>query len=487
MLLGALSTGGTMPFWSTANQGGIMPDYNGGVALVQAYKTFDETKTFQWHAGASFAANWQPDNPLNTTGLPLSAMADELYIGARWKVLRADIGAMHREREFLGSDLCLGSLSVNEGHIIESNNARAIPGYKLTLEPWAVPFTGKHLLISGVWGDYKTFDDRYMKDALIHRMQAYLTYDSRNHFYVRIGLDHYALWGGTGPGGKTMKTSFANYLRISTGRSASSDPDDGTFSDKLNCLGDHGGAEELRMGWRYDDFDVTFQYEKPYSDKSGMRFNNLPDGAYTLHFSFKDKDRWVSDILGEFHYTMWQSGPRHDSETYKDEDGNEIPYVWSEHKEMNFFGGDNYFCNGEYQSGWTCCGRSICGPLFSTKLYNDGYYRIYNNRLIAYHFGLSGKLFRYAPYRLMLTYSRNCGTFFAPLVPGANVWNTEWVWWKQNTWDKPLPQFSAALNGYVPFYMAWRGRLDIVYGLYLDAGELLNKCFGCTLGVRFTL
>ena len=170
MLLGALSTGGTMPFWSTANQGGIMPDNSGAVALLQAYKTFDETKTFQWHAGASFAANWQPNDPLNPEASPFHAMADELYVGARWKVLRADIGAMHREREFLGSDLSLGSLSVNEGHIVESNNARSIPGYTLTLEPWAIPFTGKHVLISGVWGDYKTFESdpcKYIQGLLV--------------------------------------------------------------------------------------------------------------------------------------------------------------------------------------------------------------------------------------------------------------------------------------------------------------------------------
>lgn len=478
MLLGALSTGGTMPFWSTANQGGIMPDNSGAVALLQAYKTFDETKTFQWHAGASFAANWQPNDPLNPEASPFHAMADELYVGARWKVLRADIGAMHREREFLGSDLSLGSLSVNEGHIVDSNNARSIPGYTLTLEPWAIPFTGKHVLISGVWGDYKTFDDRYMKGALIHRMQAYLTFDTGKHFYIRIGLDHYALWGGVGPNGQTMDINFKNYFRICTGRSAGSD---GTVSDQINCLGDHGGAEELRMGWRAEDWDITFQYEKPYSDKSGMRFNNLPDGAYTLHFGLKDKDRWVSDVLAEFHYTMWQSGAKHEAET--DAEGNVIPW----HPGFNIFGGDSYFTNGEYASGWTNFGRSICGPLFFTRRYDDGVTRIYNNRYVAYHLGVSGKLFKFAPYRLMLTFSQNCGTYSEPLTPGATPWDTDWQWWEKNTWDKPLPQFSAALNGYVPFYVGWSSRLDIVYGLYLDAGKVLNNCFGATLGVRFTL
>lgn len=469
-----------MPFWMVSNQGGIMPEVNGAHALLQAYKPFDESKTFQWHTGLSLAANWQPNDPLNPASSPLHGMIDELYAGARWNVLRADIGMMRREREFLGADSMLGSLSVNEGHIVESNNARTMPGYKLTLEPWAIPFTGKHLLISGVWGDAMTLDPRYMQGALTHTIRGYLTFDSLRHFYIRIGLDHYALWGGTSPDGRSMKLSWDNYFRMATGRSAGAD---GTVSDQMNVIGEHGGAEELRMGWRYDKFDVTFQYEKPYSDKSGMRFNNLPDGAYTLHFSLKDKDQWVSDVLAEFHYTMWQSGNRHDKET--DENGNQID--WNKDMDFNIFGGDNYFTNGEYKSGWTHFGRSICGPLFYTKLSNNGIYQIYNNRYIAYHLGVSGKLFRFAPYRLMLTYSANCGTYTKPLVDGASNWGTPWKWWKKNTWDQPLHQFSAGLDGYVPFKLSGRQNLDIVYGLYVDAGEVLDKVFGFNIGVRYNI
>lgn len=477
MLLGALSTGGSLPFWAVSNQSGIMPDNNGVLALVQAYKPFDTSKTFQWQAGVSLAANWQPVDPLNPASSPFHPMVDELYAGVRWKVLRADIGMMHNDREFLGSDRSLGSLSVNEGHIIESNNARAMPGYKLVLEPWAIPFTGGHLLINGVWGDYKTIDDRYMQGALVHRLKGFLTIDTKRHFYIRIGLDHYAMWGGTSPDGLAMSVNWKNYWRMATGRHAGSD---GTVSDQINVIGDHGGAEELRMGWRADKFEITFQYEKPYSDKSGMRFNNLPDGAYTLHWSLKDKDRWITDALFEFHYTMWQSGAKHEAET--DEDGNVIPW----HPGFNIFGGDNYFTNGEYRCGWTHFGRGICGPLFFTGIDEQGYWRVINNRYVAYHLGISGKLFRVAPYRLMLTYSRNCGKYGAPLVPGADIWGTDWQWWQPNTIDVPLSQFSAALNGFVPFRLSRHHNLDLVYGLYVDAGEVLKNAFACTLGVRYT-
>ena len=482
MLLGALSSGGTTPFWAVSNQGGIMPDNNGALALVQAYMPFDESKTFQWKAGVSLAANWQPNDPLNPESSPLHPMVDEVYAGARWKVLRADIGMLHREREFLAADPRLGSLSVTEGHIIESNNARAMPGYSLILEPWGIPFTKGHLLISGLWGDYKTIDDRYMDGALVHRIRGTVRYDTRKHFYIQVGLDHYALWGGTPPEGSKlnpMAITFDNYLRICTGRSASSD---GSKSDQMNCLGDHGGAEQLRMGWRTDASEFTFQYEKPYSDKSGMRFNNIPDGVYTLSWSRKDKEAWITDALVEFHYTMWQSGTIHERET--DADGNQLD--WKENKNLNIFGMDNYFTNGEYKSGWTHFGRGICGPLFLTDVSSSGVRSVRNNRYMAIHFGLSGRFFRKAPYRLMLTLSDNYGSYSWPYISPSSA-KSGWNWWEPNTIDKGLKQLSAGFSGFVPFRLGRRSTIDAVYGLYADLGELLGKNYGATLGVRFNL
>ena len=480
MLLGALSSGGSLPFWAVSNHNGIMPGDDGAVGLVQLYKPFDESRTFQWRAGASLAANYCPSDPLNPESSPFHPMVDELYAGLRWKVLRADFGIRHRDREFLGSDPMLGSLSVTGGHIIESNNARSMPGLDLALEPLAVPFTGEHLLISGNWSDYKTTDDRYMDGALVHRLKAYIRYDTHKHFWIQAGLDHYALWGGTPPEGSKlnpMAVNLSNYLRICTGRSAGSE---GSKSDQMNCLGDHGGAEQLRMGWRASGFNLVFQWEKPYSDKSGMRFNNIPDGVYTLHFSLNDKDRWISDALLELHYTMWQSGTIHEREV--DSEGKQIN--WHENKTLNIFGGDNYFTNGEYKSGWTHYGRGICGPLFFTGL-SSGVVQVVNNRYKAVHMGVSGKLFRKAPYRLMLTFSENYGTYSKPYISPSS-WKSGWNWWEPNTIDKGLRQMSLAFTGFVPFSIARRNALDIVYGLYADSGELLEKNFGATLGVRYS-
>lgn len=480
MLLGAMSSGGSLPFWAVSNANGIMPTNDGGLALVQAYKPFDESKTFQWRAGASLAATYVPVDMADPGSSPLHAAVDELYGGIRWKVLRLDLGMMHRDREFTGSAPALGSLSVTEGHLVESNNARTMPGYKLVLEPWAVPFTGGHLLLDGTWGDYKTIDDRFVKGALVHRLLARATYDTGRHFYVSLGIDHYALWGGTPSDPKyiPIDVNFSNYFRICTGRSASPA---GSRSDQMNCLGDHGGAEQLRMGWRENAWDLTFQLEKPYNDKSGMRFNNIPDGVYTLHWGLKDKDRWITDALVEFHYTMWQSGTIHEKET--DADGKQID--WHSNKSLNIFGLDSYFTNSEYKSGWTHFGRSICAPTFLTGRSN-GVSQIINNRYRAIHLGLSGNLFRVAPYKLMLTFSDNYGTYSRPYIGPSSIYSG-WNWWEPNTIDKGLKQFSAAFTGYVPFKIGLRHTLDLVYGLYADAGEPVGKNFGATAGVRYIL
>ena len=43
MLMGALSTGESLPFWMTSNQYGLMPEHNGALALVQAQLTMSRT------------------------------------------------------------------------------------------------------------------------------------------------------------------------------------------------------------------------------------------------------------------------------------------------------------------------------------------------------------------------------------------------------------------------------------------------------------
>ena len=494
MLLGALSGGAgqPLPFWATANQWGLMPENQGMMAVVQAQTDFDASRTLQFRWGASMAVNSYA-NDLDPASNPVHLMADELYGSLRWKVFTLDMGMKHRDLDFYGSDARLGSLSTTGGHVAESGNARAMPGYLITLDPVAIPWTGRHVWLYGAFGDYKPLGLRYEEDPLVHRTRIGFRFDVGARLRLHFLLDHYAIWGGTVPGLDLTPVTFGNYLRVISGRPAGAE---GPMGDRLNVIGDQGGGELWRAEYLGDGWSIEFQHDIPYSDGSGMGFQNFPDGVNTLHFGWKDKDRWISDILYEYTYTMYQSGPINREQF--DEKGHSITPPG-----VKTTGGDNYFNNWEYRSGWTHFGRPVCTPL----MYPDGTHAgtwtsarlvlgLENTRLKAHHFGLSGKLFRVHPYKLMLTYSANHGIYPKPYA-GESAWDKEWGSVKET----PLRQFSAGFTGSV-LLRAIAGRpaapassapvphrpmdLSVLYGLYADRGAVLQDTFGATLGARIS-
>ena len=472
MLLGALSSSGSLPFWATAGQYGLMPEASGTLALVQARTAFNEADTFQWRWGVSLAACTYNDD-LDPGSSPWHPMVDELYFSARWKALTLDLGQKRRPLDFMASDPSLGSLSVTGGHIMEGGNARAMPGYLITLDPVAVPLTNRHLWLYGAFGDFVTQDLRFVAGALVHRTQVGLRGDIGDRLRLHFLLDHYAMWGGTHPEHASMPVNLENYLRVLFGRPAGAA---GAMTDQLNVIGDQRGGELLKAEYFGDGWTLAAQHDIPYDDGSGMGLQNFPDGVNTLAFSWKDKDRWVSDIVYEYHYTMYQSGPINREQN---------PDLFPDGKTT---GGDNYFNNGEYRSGWTHFGRPVGEPLFFPVGTRDGSWSpalvtkgVENNRLKAHHLGLSGKLFRSWPYRLMLTWSRNYGTYWTA-YKGESAWAKPWG----SVRETPLHQCSACFNGLTGPLFGLPG-LTGTYGVSADWGEVLPRSFGAMLGLRYTI
>lgn len=468
MLLGAASGTGELPFWAVTNNYGLMPQHSGGLALIDAHTASDASRAFVWDGGVSLAASAEVAQPLGDGRL----MVDQLYGGVRWSVLSLDLGMKHHHRDFLSAgENALGSLSTTSGSIIWSSNSRSLPGYTLTLSPLTVPYTNGVLDIFGRYGDYRTYDNRYVAGAYLHNMQMGLIFHITDRLDFRFALDHYALWGGVSPIYGRMPLTLDNYLRVILGRSAAAGGDGSTLSDIYNVIGNQLGGEQFRLDWRGEGWSVTLQHDIPYDDGSGMGFQNFPDGVNTLHFGFDSKDRWISDVLFEYGYTMCQSGTAHD---IVDDNGNTV-----------ILGGlDNYFNNYGYNSGWTFSGRTAGLPLIFPKGTRDGSYDpagivmgVENNRLKFHHLALGGKLWHRAPYRLMLTFSRNYGTYFSPYEGESQIFR-EWG----TVRETPLRQFSAAFNGTVPV-RAFSGRLCINYGLYCDYGEVLRDTFGATFGI----
>ena len=441
-MIAAAGNSGNLPFWAQANTGGMMPATSGGVTCAAVETGYQPAGMLQWRAGTTLAGRV-------AAGEGASAQVNEAYAGIRWKVLSLDLGMKQQQAAFV-ANRNLGSLSATGGHMAWSGNARPMPGYTIELQPIVVPFTGRVFWLEGAYGDYKTIDDRYVQDALLHRMQFNFVFKIGQRLTFRLGLDHYAFWGGTSsdPTVGRQPISLADYFRVITGRSATSaNPE----QDQAYVQGNHLGSELWRWDWKGDGWHFVFQHDIPYEDGSGMGFQNFPDGVNTLWFSWDDKDRWVSDILYEYHHTMSQSGPVHDA------------IVGYDYKIIG--GRDNYFNHAVYKSGWTHFGRTIGNPLLYPDTAAPG---IRSNRIKAHHFALAGKLFRCAPYKLMLTYSRNYGTYDAPLHED----------------ESGDGQFSGAFQGEIPGLFRVQNLL-LTYGLYGDFGTVRPHCVGATLGLRF--
>ena len=483
LLTGALSGGGSLPFWATTNQWGLMPENNGALTVLQARTQYDDSKDFQWRWGVSLAANYDSGTAAAEAATGKAAdfrlMADELYASIKWKKFSLDAGMKHVDLDFYGAGTpTLGSMSTTGGHIIWSGNARALPGYLLNLDPVPLPWTNKKVWLYGSFGDFKTLDNRYVAGALLHRTKAMLRFDITPRLSFHFGLDHYALWAGKYEKAD-MPVTLDNYLRVIMGRHASGG---GSQSDQINVIGDQGGGELLRFDWRGDGWKAVFQHDIPYADGSGMGFQNFPDGVNTLWFGFDDKDRWVTDVVYEYQYTMKQSGTMHDRPTTEEERAHLDP-ADQYHYWRHIIGGcDNYFNNGEYKSGWTYYGRTIGDPLIVPKGTRARTWTgramvlgVENNRLKAHHFSIAGKLFHKLPYKAMLTYSKNYGTYGGPYV-GESQLGKPWGTVKET----PLRQLSGALVGEVPV-----GSFAITWGVYADYGSLLEHNFGASLGLRY--
>ena len=501
LLTGAAASGGALPFWATTNQWGLMPENDGALALVQTHTQYDETKEFQWRWGVSLAANYDTGTAAAEAATGKAAdynlMADELYASVKWKYFSLDAGLRRFDLDFYGAGTpSLGSMSTTGGHIIFSGNARTMPGYLLNVDPMPVPFTNKHFWVYGSFGDFKTLDNRYVKGALIHRTKIVGKFCITPRLDFHWGLDHYAMWAGDyQTAGAEMPVTFDNYFRVITGQHASSA---GSVNDQLNVIGDQGGGELLRLDYRGNGWKASLLHDIPYADGSGMGFQNFPDGVNTLWFGFDDKDRWVSDVLYEFAYTRNQSGWYHDRPTTEEErehlDPSDEYHYWHHIRG----GGDNYFNNSYYRSGWTHFDRPIGYPLFFPKGTHNGTWTshraaddrsttnrgVENNRLRAHHVAVSGKLFKQFPYKLMLTYSQDYGLYSVPYL-GESPWNK----YPGTVEEFPLHQVSGAFVGEVPCAAftsprSWLQPFSITYGLYADKGQLLPDLFGFTVGLR---
>jgi hypothetical protein len=175
-----------------------------------------------------------------------------------------------------------------------------------------------------------------------------------------------------------------------------------------------------------------------------------------LHYPMKDmllgteinlkQGRWLRDIVFEYIYTRYQSGPvYHDrTETISD----------------HVAGKDNYY-NHYIYPGWQHWGQVMGNPLYRSPLYNmDGMLMVENNRFWGFHLGLSGHPVQPFDYRILATWQEGFGTY-------------------DYAFDKIRHNASVMFEGVFHLHRNW----DVKGAYAMDFGSILGRNTGFQITV----
>lgn len=356
-----------LPFWFYSNQRGRVSAGTSLNSLLSAsYKLeLGNKSTIQFGGGILF------DN-----GSSDRFVIDELYIDYTYDWLDVTLGRKQQKEIYNG-------LSSTNANILWSLNSRPMYGIHINTNRTLYLDKNQNLGIELTWEDYIQNEDAPTNDY-VHHKSFHTVLNFNSNYSLKIGLNHFAQWGGTSPNFGKQPSKFSDYLRIISGSGGGEGATDG---DQKNALGNHLGSWDLYFTRNFDKSKIQLIYNSIFDDASGRRLANFPDGRYGLFWESNDENRLVSSAIYEFYYTKHQS---HD---------------------VNYWGADNYLNNGIFSYGWAYKDRVLGSPFFT---YDKNEHRIVNNKFVAHHVGLKGNLNpsqQQFDYRFLMSYSINDGTY----------------------------------------------------------------------------
>lgn len=402
------------PFWLNANKYGLS-SVRAQSAYIRA-KITRQDEFGKWHLDYRADIAGAIDH---TSGL----IIQQLYGEAQYKKVRFAIGSKERPLELKNDELSSGSMTLGI-------NSRPVPQVRVELpDYWQVtPWLGLkgHVaygwFTDGKWQEnYQPTGSRYVRKALYHSKSGYLHFGNEERFPLSgtLGLEMATQFGGTiyNLDATHPKVELDHGLKAFWNAffSGGNDPTDGVYA---NNSGNMLGSWIADISYKFPTWKVRAYYDHFFEDHSGLfmlgsggwNADNTKQSRHFTGYKLKDglwgvevtlpKNRFVSDIVYEYLYTKYQSGPLYHDHTAQipDEVG----------------GKDGYYSHNLYLA-WAHWGQVIGNPLITSPIYNkDRVLQIRNNRLFAHHIGFRGNPTDRLHYRFLLTYSENWGSYFAP-------------------------------------------------------------------------
>lgn len=417
------ASGDHAPLWLNANRYGLSSlDKSNGYVRAALVRPLSSDSTRQWRRG--FAADLAVADGFTST-----IVVQQMYAELGWKQWLLTAGAKEQPMQMKNQELSSGSQTLGI-------NARPVPGVRLEIpDYWDIPGTKGWMAFKGhIFYGWAT-DANWQKNFIIGERRR--TEDTKYHTkagYLRIGpADRHVnaelgLEMGCQFGGKTFNYYNPTPMIISNESGlkgalhalipGGSDPDE---TDYMNTEGNHVGSMLLKVNADYPAWAAAIYADHYFEDHSQLFFfsrngygtgdewdkkvrneyfvYDLRDAMLGVELTLKNIP-WLSNIVAEYLYTKYQSGPVYHDHTKTMPD--QVASV------------DNYY-NHHIFTGWQHWGQVMGNPLYRSPLYNkDHDISVEDNRFWAWHFGVSGTPVGNLHYRLLLTYQKGFGTYQTP-------------------------------------------------------------------------
>ena len=436
--------GGTnTPFWLVSNIHGLgSPEFNNGYVRGELYKKIDPIKKFDWGMGADLSGAWN---------LPAPFAIRQLYGEIRYRALNVSIGSKNSESEY-------NDPSLSSGDLLFSGNAMAIPQIKIGTNGFTDFWGTKGWLYLKAYLSYGKFtDSKWIRNWVSpgSDWNSGVLFCSRGFWFrvgnkqkfplsLDVGIEMATQFGSTVYKDRKyihMPTGFKDWVKAIIPYSGNSETPSG---EQTNVQGNMNGEYNIALRWSPANWDILAYFEHYFEDQSQMTFQYglWKDGLWGLKIKFPE-NRFIDTLVYEYIGTSDQTGSVYHDAT------EEVPEQVS--------GRDGYYTHYLY-GAWQNWGMTLGTPLAISPLYNRSHIlTLYNTRFIANHIGVQGTPLPYLNWRMLLTFSRNWGTYIRPL-------------------PKRMDNFSGLmeLEFRLPKYQGWYAKGSVAW----DAGPLLGNNFG---------
>lgn len=398
----ALSNQGYLPLWIVSNRHGVLED--GTDFLLRAGFEAPYIK------GKKFDISY---------GLDIVGKKDLARSRIQQGFLKVKYGIIEVRGGRIEETINLQHETLSSGSLAQSRNAMPIPKVAITIPEYAnVPFTKGYLAFKGYFGHGWLGEDRAVKNVYLHEKNLYLKAGGDLPVNVYGGFVHFAIWGGEDASLGQLPSGFRDYIRVFQGKEAIDEGEDGQFiHEKINALGNHLGIYDFGLVGKFHEYKLSVYHQTPWEDLTSLKLFKSKDRLLGMSIQNSNKKRVVSEVVYEYLFTKYQSGPGHPD-----------PRPGQSNYGFPYGGRDNYYNNGIYTSGWTYKNNIIGTPLFITNIRSGNYFddlrnskkSIVSNRVIAHHLGVGGYLGQWISYKALATFTRNYGTYGGLLYRGKD-------------------------------------------------------------------